>query len=267
MPVSSVVPKAMFPLVDSRQNIRTVLHIILEETKSAGIECAGIVAAPVQVEMLQRYFGAVSKSDLSKLPYHIEYINQPSPKGFGDAVMQAADFIGDEPFMLLLGDHIHIEDSGKPPCAGQVAKAFGSTGAVAMTGMQPVSIEELCKVGVAGGIKIRLNIYRATYLVEKPDIQTARQKLVTNDISEDTFLGHCGIYIFSPEIFDCLSQVALSTQQACKEIELTAAQVVLLNKYPEKYFLYKIAGRAYDIGTPAGYANAQVAFRNKSTLL
>lgn len=212
--------------------------------------------------MISRYFAAVDESGLDNFSAQIEYITQPEPDGFGDAVLRGLGFIGDEPFMLLLGDHVHIENHGQPPCAVQVARAFDSVDAAAMIGMQTVPVDELSRVGVATGTRIRQDTYRCTYFVEKPDPATAREQLVTEGLPEDSFLAHCGIYVFSPEIFDCLSQVKRTAQKAGKEVELADAQTILLKKHPEKYLLYKIAGRAYDIGTPSGYADAQAAFRS-----
>jgi UTP--glucose-1-phosphate uridylyltransferase len=116
---------------------------------------------------------------------------------------------------------------------------------------------------VASGVEVHKGIYRCTDFIEKPDLLTARQKLVTEGLPRGTFLAHCGIYIFSPEIFDYLAAVSTTAQKSGKEVELAAAQSLLFKKHPEEYFLYKIAGRAYDIGTPAGYAEAQAAFRSK----
>jgi len=263
MPVSSVVPKAMFPLVDRHGCLHTVLHIILKEAAFAGIECVGVVISPWQRETLHQYFDAVSSEEASELPSHTEYIAQSSPKGFGDAVLKGADFVGNEPFILMLGDHVYIEDPNKLPCVVQIAKAFDSVGGVAMIGMQLVSAYELPRVGVAAGIPIQQDIYQCTDFVEKPDLLTARQRLVTAGLPKDIFLAHCGIYIFGPEIFDCLSEVSSKTRDADGEIELADAQAVLLKKYPEEYFLYKIAGRAYDTGTPIGYATAQSAFHEQ----
>lgn len=263
MPVTSVVPKAMFPLVNAANQIQSVLHVICEQAISAGVEHIGIVVSPWQTDIVRQYFDAVRKGGFGKLPAHIEYITQASPNGFGDAVLQGLSFIGEEPFMLLLGDHIYIEDRGQRPCAVQVARAFDSADGVAMIGMQLVSTEELSRVGVATGVQIQQDIYCCTYFVEKPDLATARQILVTEGLTEDTFLAHCGIYVFSPEIFDCISQVSTTARKAGKEVKFAAAQTVLLKRYPKKYLLYKIAGRAYDVGTPSGYADAQAAFRSK----
>jgi UTP--glucose-1-phosphate uridylyltransferase len=265
MPVTSVIPKSMLPLVNSSNEIRPALHVICEQAISAGVESIGIVVSPWQIEMVRQYFATVREGGFADLPANIEYITQTSPKGFGDALLQGSNFVGEEPFMAMLGDHVCIEDSSKPLCIGQVVGAFDSVDAAAMIGMHLVSVDELSKVGVAGGVQVREDIYRCTCFIEKPDPLTARQKLMTEGLSKDLFLAHCGIYIFSPEIFDCLSQLSANVQEEGKELELADAQSVLLKRHPEEYFLYKIAGRAYDIGTPAGYASAQDAFgcRNK----
>ncbi|MHC4344516.1 MAG: sugar phosphate nucleotidyltransferase, partial [Planctomycetota bacterium] len=185
-------------------------------------------------------------------------------EGFGDAVLQGRGFVGNEPFLLLLGDHIQLAANGKPPCSVQVVQAFDAGDAEAMVGMQEVSKDELSKVGAAKGVPIAQDVYRCSCIVEKPDLATAREKLVTDGLGEDTFLGHCGIYIFSPEIFDCIAQVSATAQKRAKEVELADAQALLLKKYPERYHVFKIAGRAYDLGTPGGYADAQAVLRSRS---
>ncbi|HLB74775.1 MAG TPA: sugar phosphate nucleotidyltransferase [Sedimentisphaerales bacterium] len=260
MPISSVVPKAMLPLVNAANQIQCVLHTICQQAISAGIEHIGIVLSPQQIDMVARYFDAVRKGGFGELPAHIEYVTQEKPQGFGDAVLLARDFIGPEPFMLLLGDHIHIHDADQPPCTAQVARAFDCCNALAMIGVQSVSKEELPKVGVAAGVRIKPHLYRCTRFIEKPDLTTARLELATDGMPEDTFLAHSGIYVFSPEIFDCLSGIRTIAQKTGKEAELADAQVELLRKHPQQYFLCKIEGRAYDVGTPEGYARAQAAF-------
>jgi len=274
MPISSVIPKAMLPLVNAANQIQCVLHAICRQAIAAGIEHIGIVLSPGQIDMVGRYFDAVRKGGFGKLPAHIEYITQDKPQGFGDAVLLARDFIGAEAFMLLLGDHIHLQDAGQPPaqappgtpcgaargaCAAQVARAFDCCDAVAMIGVQAVTKNELSKVGVACGVLIKQNLYRCTRFIEKPDLATARMELRTDGMHEDTFLAHAGIYVFSPEIFDCLCEISTIAQKTGRETELADAQVELLRKHPQQYFLCKIEGRAYDVGTPEGYARAQAA--------
>lgn len=263
MPMTSVMPKAMFPLVDHRGNIYSALHIILKEVKSAGIEQVGIIVSPWQTEILKEYFTTVYQSNPEQLPEKIEYITQTTPDGFGDAVLQGKDFIGNEPFVLLLGDHLYIEDRNTQSCLAQVINAFNSMNPAAMIGVQMVSIEELSRVGAARGVQISHNIYRCTDFIEKPTPEIAREQLAMEEFPEDTFLAHCGIYVFSQGIFGCLSKISVLAQQTGKEVELAKAQAMFLKEYPEEYLLYKISGQAYDIGTPLGYARTQIAFNNE----
>ena len=262
MPLTGAVPKAMFPFVNSNDKIKSVLHVICDEAISAGVESIGLILSPWQVKIIDAYLDTVHKDNSEGLSCRFEYIIQNSARGFGDAVMQGRDFVENESFLLLLGDHVHVNHFDKPTCALQVANAFCSTDAEAMIGVQTVSKDELSKVGVSSGAKIGQNLYRCKHFIEKPDLPSARAKLITDGLSVDTFLAHCGIYIFSPEIFYCIEQVNDIAQKEGNEVELADAQKLLLKKYPDKYYLYRISGRAYDVGTPKGYADAQTVFRS-----
>ncbi|UCG60028.1 MAG: NTP transferase domain-containing protein [Phycisphaerales bacterium] len=264
-PLTRVVPKALFPLVNSSGLVRAVLHVILEQATRAGVEQIGIVVSPEHRKMLQQYVDSAKECDAGELAAaHVEFIVQPRPRGFGDAVLRGADFVGDEPFMLLLGDHLYLSNRNQLTCAEQVIRAFNTTGGVAVVGVQPAPAGELSKVGVARGVSIRGRIYQCTDFVEKPDLQVAKDRLITSGMPPDTFLAHCGIYVFTPDIFRCLSSVGRAVQTAGRaEVELAEAQTMLLNSHSEEYFLVKISGRAYDVGTPAGYARACAVFRQR----
>jgi UTP--glucose-1-phosphate uridylyltransferase len=265
-PVSSVVPKAMFPLVDAKGRLRAVIHVILAEVAAAGVDEVGVIVSPGQRESMEAYLAAAraaadAAGEPAELPGRIEYILQPEPEGFGEAVLRGGEFVGAgaEGFLLMLGDHVYLPDAGAPPCAGQVAAAFAERRPAAMVGMQPAPAGELPRVGAAGGEPIGERLYRCTDFVEKPDLATARARLATPGLPEDTFLAHCGIYTFTPEIFDCLAELAAGDRGEGQEVQLADAQAMLLGRHREDYLLWRIAGRAMDTGTPAGYAAAQVA--------
>jgi UTP--glucose-1-phosphate uridylyltransferase len=261
-PIASIIPKGMLPLVGPSNDIFSVLHVIVKQVLQAGVERIGVIVSPGQQDLFRKYFAAVQDHGGENFSEIIEYIIQSTPKGFGDAVLRGADFVGKESFVLLLGDHIQIPDSGSRGCTEQVIEAFAAQDCAAMIGVQTVNTEELSKVGVCRGIRETENIYRCTNFIEKPSLSFARDCLVTEGLQAETYLAHCGIYAFSSEIFTCLKQI--KTKQEDKEIELADAQSLLLKMYPENYFLCKIRGRAYDVGTPAGYAETQGAFRNVS---
>ena len=259
MPLTSVVPKALFPLVNRQGYVRVVLHVLLEELRQAGIDNVCIIISPGQEEIVRRYLDAARSSCWASLPSQISFAEQREPRGFGDAVLQAKGFVGGEPFVLLLGDHVQISSSGKPSCISQMVEAFRKIGPRSMVGVHGVDEAVIHTMGVATGVLIEERVFRCTEFVEKPDKEIARRRLRTEGLPEGRYLAHCGIYIFDPEIFGCLQEEESQVEESGKELELAAAQVRLLQRYPESYYLYRIEGKAYDMGNPEGYLRAFTA--------
>ena len=260
-PISAVVPKALLPLVDAAGCCRAVIHWILADAADAGIEQAALVVSPGRQQAVETYLDAAGQGDdAADLP-EVVFIDQPAAAGFGDAVLQAESFVGPEPFVVLLGDHVHVANAGAKGCLAQVTGAFEGYRGAAMVGMQIVGPEEVSRVGVAAGEPIVPgHVYRCCRLIEKPSVAAARDQLVTPDLAADRFLAHAGIYIFKPEIFVYLRELADDAERT-GELGLTDAQQRLLARRPDDYYLTTIAGRVYDVGHPAGYADAQQAFR------
>ena len=123
-PLARAVPKAMFPLVDAAGRVRPVIHYILSEAYAAGARQIALIVSPGHLDLLRQYFVAARKEPDGEVVASVEFLTQPSPMGFGEAVARGADFVGDEPFMLLLGDHVYKADPGQPSCGQQVAAAF-----------------------------------------------------------------------------------------------------------------------------------------------
>ena len=256
-PLSAAIPKAMLPLVDRAGRVRPVVHHICAEVAAAGIDSAAIIVSPNQAEMIKSYLAAARDEGEHDLPKEIEFIDQPSAQGFGHAVGLARDFVAGGALLVMLGDHIYVP-TWDQPCAKQVVDAFASHSGAAMIGVQTVGPAELSRVGTLGGEPVDADqkVFRATAFIEKPGAELARRKLVTPGLGEDEFLAHCGLYCFSNEIFDCIDEAARTAEG---ELELAAAQSLLLERNREDYYLRLIQGRAYDAGNPAGYAAAFAA--------
>ncbi|MHC4294990.1 MAG: sugar phosphate nucleotidyltransferase [Planctomycetota bacterium] len=264
-PLTKVISKAMLPLPFDDENVLPVVHWICAEAAAGGVEVVMLIVSPSQEQVVREYFIAVDPGCPLPLPENIEFTVQEKPEGFGDAIVRGASFVGDEPFLVMLGDHVYASSSSELSCAAQVVKAHERCGGAAMIGMQPVRADELIRVGVARGEPHEGRVLRCRELIEKPDLETARERLITPGLPEGEFLAHCGIYLFGPEIFECLSVLSRTRRPGGHEVELAAAQKILLQRYPEDYFLYRIDGRAFDTGTPAMYAQAftELAGRNK----
>jgi UTP-glucose-1-phosphate uridylyltransferase len=78
-------------------------------------------------------------------------------------------------------------------------------------------------------------------------------------LEDGRYLAHCGIYIFDAEIFDCLEREQSKVKTRGGELELAAAQVRFLQRYPDSHYLLRIDGKAYDMGNPEGYLKAFTA--------
>jgi UTP--glucose-1-phosphate uridylyltransferase len=262
-PLTRAVPKAMLPLPAGGGALLPVVHWICSDAAAAGVQSVMVILSPRQEAAVREYFALARQAGLPPLPEDIRLAVQESPKGFGDAVAIGEEFVADEPFLVLLGDHVYISGSANRSCVAQVAAAHERHKGVAMIGVQPVGPEALALVGVAGGEPIADRVYRCKDFVEKPDLATARRRLVSPDIPDGQFLAHCGIYVFGRQIFECLSAVSRANQTAGSEAQLASAQAMLLERHPREYFLARIDGRAYDTGTPGGYIQAFSAFAGR----
>jgi UTP--glucose-1-phosphate uridylyltransferase len=258
LPISSAVPKALLPLVDPAGRVRPVVHFVLREAAAAGARQIVLMVAPGQEETFQAYLQAARQAG-DELPQEIRCV-PAEPRGFGYAVACGRPFVGDEPFMVLLGDHVQRAEPGQPACAAQVAQAFRRRGGAAMIGVQPVGPDQLPLVGVTGGEPIEGRLYRCRHFIEKPSLAQARALLATPGLPADRFLAHCGIYVFTAEIFDCLQAVAAGLAPG-QELQLADAQNLLLKRRGQDHALCEVAGRAWDSGSPETYAADRDALR------
>jgi len=260
-PITKAVPKSMFPLVDSRGRLRPLLHHVCMEASAAGISNVAIICNPQQTDLLHRYFTAAGKESAAELPVNIDFLSQAQPRGLGDAVMLAEYYAAGEAFVMLLGDHAWVSDDRARPCAAQVVDAYAEHRGAAMIGMQVVGAEALSSVGAARGRLVDDRVYLCEDIIEKPPAAVAKQRLVCADLGPGKYLAHNGIYLFSPEIFECLRELGRAYRPAGEELQLTGAQQLLLRRHGQDYYLVHVAGRCMDCGSPPGYAEAFDAVR------
>ncbi len=259
-PISQVVPKALLPLVGPDGRVRPIVHFICTEAMSGGVDEIALIVTPGHEQILRDYFAAAGDAGDKDVPEKIVYI-PAEPKGFGYAIAQAEDFVAGQPVMILLGDHVHRPACPGQTCAAQVASAYRQYGGKAVVGMHVVGPDELPRMGVAAGQPLDEGVYRCTHFVEKPDLSAARESLRTPGLDKDRFLAHAGIYAFAPEIFNALNIAAEATPTG-GEVEMAAAQSLLLRQYADEYFLVQFDGQVLDTGTPTTYAEALRLFPN-----
>ena len=274
-PASTAVQKEMFPLVDRDGLTKPVIQIIGEEALDSGIEQLCIVTQPGEEKHYREYFRrldddmvkafrgkdwAILESEkLGVFGEKMHFAEQHSQEGFGHAVYQAKKFVGDEPFLLLLGDHVYISDI-KDRCARQLVSVYEKYGLDAVSGVQPTLERLLHMFGVIKGepIEPEKGIYKTVLVMEKPTIEVARQKLVTPGQPAGNYLAHFGMHVFSPRIFDSLEYLIKNNIRENNEIQLTAAQEHM-RQHCDKYWCVITQGQRYDTGIPYGLMETQLA--------
>lgn len=274
-PASTAVQKEMFPLVDRDGLTKPVIQIIGEEAIESGIEELCIVTAPGEEKLYRDYFRRLDDSmvkafrgkdwaileseKLAAFGERLRFAEQHTPEGFGHAVYQARKFVGDEPFLLLLGDHVYISDT-KERCAQQIIRVFEQYLLDACTSVQPTLERLLHLFGTIRSkpIEPAKGIYRAELIIEKPSIDVAREQLTTPGLPAGNYLCHFGMHVFGPRIFDSLEYLMKNNIREKGEFQLTAAQEHL-RQQTDKYWVLHVQGQRYDTGIPYGLMETQLA--------
>jgi len=275
-PASQTVQKELFPLVDVDGYAKPTVQILVEELLASGIEEVCIVANPANVEPMRRHFGGPPPDispgrewitpladALADMARRLTFVVQETQAGYGHAVYQAREWVGDEPFLLTLGDHIYFSDA-EDRCARQVMTAY-ETHLAPMTSVSRVSEAELYRYGTLAGIPLpgtQPPVYELTALFEKPTAEYARAHLRTPGVPEGQYLVHFGIHAFPPVIFDCLEHLIRHDLRVKNEIQLTSAQELLLER--GRYLACEVTGIRYDMGIPEGLIETQISLALRS---
>ncbi|HAC3174875.1 TPA_asm: UTP--glucose-1-phosphate uridylyltransferase GalU [Listeria innocua] len=253
LPATKAMPKEILPIVD-----KPTIQYIVEEAVESGIEDILIVTGKGK-RAIEDHFDSVPELELNlreknklELLHLIEettninlhFIRQSKPKGLGDAILQARGFVGNEPFIVMLGDDIV---QAKTPCAKQLIQQYEKTHS-SIIGVQTVPHEETYRYGIIDPIdEYSKNLYNVNGFVEKPNPNEAPSNLAI-----------LGRYLLTPQIFDFLE-----TQKpgAGGEIQLTDA-INSLNEI-QRVFAYDFEGERYDVGDKFGFIKTTMQFALK----
>ncbi|ANZ96330.1 UTP--glucose-1-phosphate uridylyltransferase [Brochothrix thermosphacta] len=250
LPATKATAKEMLPIID-----KPTIQYIVEEAVDAGIEEILIVTGKGKRSIEDHFDNApeleqnlLSKNKLDMLAMvqetskiNIHFIRQKSPRGLGDAILQAKGFIGNEPFVVLLGDDIVKSET---PCVKQLINQYDKTKS-SIIGVQTVPLEDTNRYGIIDTESILEDkLYSVRGFVEKPRIENAPSRLAI-----------LGRYLLTPEIFGFLE-----TQEAGAgdEIQLTDA-IDRLNKV-QPVLAYEFEGRRYDVGDKFGFVDTTLRF-------
>ena len=251
LPATKSQPKEMLPVVD-----KPTIQYIVEEAVESGIEDILIVIGryksviedhfdrsvelEMELEKKGKYDLLEQIQDIAGMA-NIQFVRQKTALGLGHAVYCAKNFIGNEPFAVMLGDDI-VDNPGYP-CLKQMMDLYERE-QCSILGVKEVALQDIHKYGVVDGDKIAEGLYTVRSLVEKPKAEAVPSNVAIM----------CR-YIITPAIFDILEKTAPG---AGNEIQLTDALKTLAAK--EKMLAHAFKGRRYDVGDKLGFLQATVEF-------
>jgi UTP--glucose-1-phosphate uridylyltransferase len=262
LPATKAVPKELLPIVD-----KPTIQYIMEEVVHSGIEEVILITGREKGSIedhfdtsaeLENHLRKKGRRDLLKIVQEVSEmvtlvsVRQKEPLGLGHAVLCAKKVVGNEPFVVLLGDDL-IDAS--VPCVRQMIDTYEelnrglnpSAPGSALIAVQRVPRTEAHLYGIIKGKKIKDRVYRIEDMVEKPEKGTAPSNLAI-----------IGRYILPPEIFKILENVRPDRNG---EIQLTNGLRELNKRAP--VFAYEFFGDRYDAGDKLGYLEANIAFALK----
>lgn len=250
LPATKAMPKEMLPILD-----KPTIQYIVEEAVEAGIEDIIIVTGKHK-RAIEDHFDNQKELEMSledknkaelleSVQYssnlaNMFYVRQKEQKGLGHAIWTAKQFIGNEPFAVLLGDDIVQADT---PAIKQLMNQYETTGK-SIIGVQQVNENETHRYGIVDPIESKKGLFSVNRFVEKPSPGTA-----------PSHLAIMGRYVLTPQIFDYLGRQEIG---AGGEIQLTDA-IEHLNS-DDCVYAYDFNGERYDVGEKIGFVKTTIQF-------
>jgi UTP--glucose-1-phosphate uridylyltransferase len=248
LPATKSSPKEMLPLID-----KPLVHYVVEEAVASGIEDILFVTGRGK-RALEDYFdisfeleALLQEKGKEKTLREVReiadmvkifYVRQKQALGLGHAILCAREFVGNEPFAVLLGDD--IIDGGKP-CLGQLLDVYRKYRGTVLA-LEQVPMENISAYGCVRANQLSDQVFEVLDMVEKPKQEEAPSNLAI-----------IGRYVLTPDIFPILEK-----QKPGKggEIQLTDAIRQLLHE--EAVYGCRFEGIRHDCGDKLGFLKATV---------
>ena len=277
-PATRVTKKDFFPIPCPDGMVRPVILILLEELIQSGIEeiCLVLGSEEERQQYADFFEHPLSDEHLRKLnpeaqeyENHIldigkklHYVYQREKRGFGHAVYQAAQFAGNEPVLLLLGDTLYRSDTNKP-CALQMIEDYERYNRL-MVSIHPIPLAEVSRYGILHGVweDNDHTILNVNAMCEKPKASYAEEYLaVRNKKGDKEYYSVFGQYILTPEVFSQLHEDIMQKEiegDHVTEIELTSALEAVRKR--SGMVGVRLRGRMFDMGNPSALKQAITEF-------
>ena len=250
LPATKAIPKEMLTIVD-----RPTIQYIVEEVVASGIEQVILVTSEGK-SAIENHFDydfaldtILQKKNKLRLAEELNHISnlidivsvrQKKPLGLGHAIWSTRNVVGDEPFVVLLGDDLVLSDE---PCCHQMISLFDEV-QESIVAIQRVPSDQTSNYGIIEGKPFKERTYKVGRMIEKPAPGIT-----------DSDLAIIGRYILRPEIFSLLEETEPGHGG---EIQLTDALLKLSRE--RVMYAYEFEGTRFDAGDKLGYLKAIIAF-------
>lgn len=233
-------------LVDRDGVQKSVLRIIVEEAQRAGIDDICVVISPGD----ERLYGEAA----GDVPARLTFVSQPQPLGYGDAILRARSFVGDEPFLHLVGDHLWVSAT-RSGCAEQLVAAAEREACV-VSAVQASRETLLPYYGAVGGRRLagRQDLYLVEAVMEKPTPTEAEQQLLVPGLRAGHYLCFFGLHVLTSAVMDVLTDLVGHDSRG---VNLSQALSVIARR--ERYLALERPWYRYDVGAQYGLLTAQLA--------
>lgn len=251
LPATKAIPKEMLTVGE-----KPLIQHAVEEAQKAGIEEFIFVSSPSKEALIHHFekqdalessLESRGKTDIleklraSNLPGGaLKITYQDEPLGLGHAVWCAKDFVGDEPFAVILPDDVINHPKG---CLAQMVEIYNARGGNVVA-TKEVPLEDTAKYGIISPENDDGKTVSIKGLVEKPKPESAPSRLCV-----------VGRYILQPQVFDYLSAFE---RGAGNEIQLTDSMAKLIGQQP--FHGLRFEGGHYDCGSRLGFIEANISY-------
>jgi UTP--glucose-1-phosphate uridylyltransferase len=233
-------------LVDRDGTSKSALAILAEEITAAGIAEIAVIVCPGDEAAYADAAGPLARQ--------MRFIPQTNPVGYGHAVHCAAEFTGDDPFLLTVGDHLYTSRADKS-CTAQLLETAES-GKCSVSAVQATHESKLPFYGSIGGRRVQGSdrLYEVETVIEKPTPTEAEQKLVVPGLRAGNYLCFFGMHALAPSVMEILGR---QLQDSDGRADLSAALAETARR--ERYLAHELQGRRHDIDLHYGLLATQLA--------
>jgi UTP--glucose-1-phosphate uridylyltransferase len=273
-PATTTIQKEMLPVMDCDGICKPAIQVIIEEALNSGIEEVCLVVNPHNHAQIKQHFAPLAPEELrlfkgkdwallqsariQHIAARLTFVVQQAPEGYGHAVWCARNFVGDEPCLVMLGDHIYTTPASRR-CAAQILDIYDRYEA-SVSAVQQTPAELLHLFGTVCGHRIAEQppVYEVQAIKEKPTPEYADAHLRQTGLLHGMYLCFFGMHVMAPGIFDVLQRAIDTDDRERGEFQFTSAQE-RLRASGAQYLAFEAIGERHDIGIPFGYAQTQAA--------